>query len=175
MTVDPDALFAANEHRLFKYFCRAVGQVDTARDLTQDVFVRVTRASTTTGIPAVPDGELRAWLFRIARNLALDHHRQHARRPEPVPLADDGSRGATQDVDFAVNQALATLPDLDRDVFLMREVVGLGYDEIASTCDLTPDAVRSRIHRARLHLRSQLSAPIATRQTRPLRVSGSES
>ena len=55
------------------------------------------------------------------------------------------SRLATQDVDLAVNEALATLPDLDRDVFLMREVVGLGYHEIGQACGLTPDAVRSRM------------------------------
>jgi RNA polymerase sigma-70 factor (ECF subfamily) len=168
MTVDPAALFAANEHRLFKYFCRAVGQPETARDLTQDVFVRVTR----TVVPAGAEGEVRAWLFRIARNLALDHHRARARRPESVSLADTRSREASQDVDYAVNQALATLPDLDRDVFLMREVAGLGYDDIGRTCDLTPDAVRSRIHRARLHLREQLAAPIATRRTMPMRLTG---
>jgi RNA polymerase sigma-70 factor (ECF subfamily) len=170
MTVDPDALFAANHHRLFRYFCRAVGETDTARDLTQDVFLRATRAT----IPAGSDGDLRAWLFRIARNLALDHHRERARKPRPVALVDDGSRVPSQDVDLAVNQALATLPDLDRDVFLMREVGGLGYDEIGRTCELTPDAVRSRIHRARLHLRAQLTAPLATRRTISMRLSGRE-
>jgi RNA polymerase sigma-70 factor (ECF subfamily) len=80
----------------------------------------------------------------------------------------------SQDVDIAVNEALATLSDLDRDVFLMREVAGLGYEEIAHACGLTPDAVRSRIHRARLQLRAQLAAPIATRRTMPMRRSGRE-
>ena len=71
----------------------------------------------------------------------------------------------------ALKQALATLPDLDRDVFLLREVSGLSREEIATACDLTPDAVRSRIHRARLELRAVLAAPIkALRQEhiRPL-------
>lgn len=169
MAVDPAALFAAHQHRLFKYFCRAVGP-DTARDLTQDVFLRVSRAT----IPVAGDGEIRAWLFHIARNLALDHHRKRLRQPEPSALAEEGARLASQDVDLAVNEALAALPDLDRDVFLMREVVGLGYDEIARACGLTPDAVRSRIHRARLRLREQLASPIATRRTIPMRHSGRE-
>ena len=73
-----------------------------------------------------------------------------------------------------MNEALAALPDLDRDVFLMREMAGLGYDEIARACDLTPDAVRSRIHRTRLQLRSLLATPIATRRTIPMRQSGRE-
>ena len=170
MTVDPEALFIANQHRLFRYFCRAVGQIDVARDLTQDVFLRVSRTS----IPVAGDGEVRAWLFRIARNLALDHYRKRVRQPEPAALVDERTRPPSQDVDTAVNQALATLADLDRDVFLMREVAGLGYEEIGRVCSLTPDAVRSRIHRARLQLRAQLAAPIATRRTFPMRQSGRE-
>jgi RNA polymerase sigma-70 factor (ECF subfamily) len=169
MVSDPDALFVANQHRLFRYFCRAVGHAESARDLTQEVFVRVSRSA----IPA-EDGDVRAWLFRIARNLALDHHRSRLRKPEAAAVAVEEARQASQDVDFAVTEALASLTDIDRDVFVMREVAGLGYDEIAQACSLTPDAVRSRIHRARLHLRSLLAAPIATRRTIPLRHSGGD-
>jgi RNA polymerase sigma-70 factor (ECF subfamily) len=165
---DAAALFAAYQHRLFKYFCRAVGQAETARDLTQDVFLRVSR----TAIPKASDGEVKAWLFQIARNLALDHHRRRLRQPEPAVLVGEGSHSPSQDVDLAVNTALAALADLDRDVFLMREVAGLGYEEIGRACGLTPDAVRSRIHRARLQLREALASPIATRRTIPMRQSG---
>jgi RNA polymerase sigma factor (sigma-70 family) len=169
MTVDPEALFVANQHRLFRYFLRAVGHSDTARDLTQDVFLRVSR----TAPPEASDGEVRAWLFRIARNLALDHYRKRMRQQE-VAASIEESRLPSQDVDLAVNEALAALADLDRDVFLMREVAGLGYDEIGRACGLTADAVRSRIHRARLQLRVRLAAPIATRRTIPMRHSGRE-
>jgi RNA polymerase sigma-70 factor (ECF subfamily) len=170
MTVDPEVLFVANQPRLFRYFLRAVGQIETARDLTQDVFLRVSRAA----VPQVPEGELRAWLFRIARNLALDHHRRTRHQPVPVTPALEAARAPSQEVDAAVNEALAALPDLDRDVFLMREMAGLGYEEIARACELTPDAVRSRIHRARLQLRAQLATPIATRRIIPMRLSGRE-
>jgi RNA polymerase sigma-70 factor (ECF subfamily) len=158
---DPEGLFAAHHQRLFRYFCRAVGRAEAARDLTQEVFLRVSRSS----IPAAADGEVSAWLFRIARNLVLDHHRNRLRHPEPTVPADQATRSPSQDVDLAVNEALASLPALDRDVFLMREVAGLGYDAIAGACELTSDAVRSRIHRTRLQLRDQLAAPIATTRT----------
>jgi RNA polymerase sigma-70 factor (ECF subfamily) len=157
---DPEALYSANHRRLFRYFCRAVG-AEAGRDLTQEVFLRVSR----TVIPAVPDADLRGWLFRIARNLVLDHHRSLRRHPEPAPLTVEPTRPASQDVSAAVDEALTSLPALDRDVFVMREVAGLGYGEIAAACELTPDAVRSRLHRSRLLLREQLAAPIATCRT----------
>ena len=159
---DAEALFVEHRSRLFRYLCRAVGHEETARDLTQDVFVRVTRAP----VPVTAEPEVRAWLFSIARNLALDHHRRQQRAPEQTAPE---SRPASQDVVVEVNTALAALPAVDRDVFLMREVAGLSYSEIATACSLTPDAVRSRIHRARLQLRESLSAPIAARRTMPLR------
>ena len=168
MRADAEALYNANHRGLFRYLCRAVGHVETARDLTQDVFLRVRRSV----IPAASEGSLRGWLFQIARNLALDHHRTGQRRPPVEPLADTAVRPASQETTLAVNDALASLADVDRDVFLMREVAGLGYDEIASACGLTPDAVRSRIHRARLQLRERLSGQIAARRMAPMRRSG---
>ena len=156
---DSERLFAAYHQRVFRYLCRAVGGGDAARDLTQEVFLRVSRSQVRV------NGDGSAWLFRIARNLVLDHHRSRARHPEPAAFAHDAARPAHQDVSTAVNQALAGLPDLDRDVFLMREIAGLGYEEIAEACELSPDAVRSRIHRTRVQLRDQLAAPIATSRT----------
>ena len=155
---DRSAVLATHSGALFRYLCRAVGEAEAARDLTQEVFLRATR----TPMPANGNGHVTAWLFRIARNLALDYHRGQRRHPPVEVLRDQVARSASQDVELAVNQALASLTDLDRDVFLMREVAGLGYEQIAAACELTPDAVRSRICRARLALREQLAAPIAT-------------
>jgi len=160
-----DDLFAEYRNPLYRYFVRAVGQQDAAQDLTQDVFARVSR----TAVPSGSEVSIRAWLFRIARNLALDHHRYQQRRPVVTASALEQSRPAPQDIEFAVKEALAALPALDRDVFLMREVSGLGYEDIGKACELTPDAVRSRVHRARLHLREHLSSPISKRRIEPMR------
>jgi RNA polymerase sigma-70 factor (ECF subfamily) len=163
---DAEALFAAHQPGLLRYLSRAVGQAETARDLTQDVFLRIAGSQT---IPA-SDDERRVWIFRIARNLAIDHQRRHHVRLEtsPDPRVDIG-RPAGQDTSLAVNEALAALDPLDRDVFLMREVAGLSYAEVATACDLTVAAVRSRIHRARLELRERLRAPIAAARKQPLK------
>jgi RNA polymerase sigma-70 factor (ECF subfamily) len=163
---DAEALFAAHQTGLLRYLRRAVGHGEAARDLTQDVFVRIARAG---GIPATDD-ERRAWVFRIARNLAIDHRRRH-----DVKLTDSAAgrrevgRPAAQDTSVAVNEALAALDALDRDVFLLREAGGLSYAEIGAACDLSVGAVRSRIHRARLALRDRLRDPIAAALQRKTR------
>lgn len=156
---DAEALFAAHQTGLLRYLRRAVGHAETARDLTQDVFVRIARSN---GLPETDD-ERRAWIFRIARNLAIDHRRRHETRLAGGPHAArrEPGRPAAQDTSAAVNEALAALDSLDRDVFLLREAGGLSYAEIAAACDLTVSAVRSRIHRARLELRERLRGPIA--------------
>ena len=100
--------------------------------------------------------------------------------PQLVGVKTRAGRPVVQPPDYAMysydfmlvlNQALSTLPELDRDVFLMREMSGLSYEEIANACELTPDAVRNRIHRARLHLREVLArslSPLRTTQIRPI-------
>lgn len=143
-------LFAAHRDGVFRYLCRIVGPAE-ATDLTQEVFLRVSRSP----VPeTTSDGE-RAWVFRIARNLALNYRRDASRRPETVALSD-ASRPPAQEAAAAMHEALARLAPLDRDVFLLREVAGLSYDEIAASCEITHAAVRTRLHRARQQLRAEL-------------------
>jgi RNA polymerase sigma-70 factor (ECF subfamily) len=146
-------LFAAHRDGVFRYLCRIVGQSD-ATDLTQEVFLRVAR----TAVPETSADGQRAWVFRIARNLALNHRRDSGRRPEIVELTE-ASRPPAQEASTAMKQALERLQALDRDVFLLREVAGLSYDEIAVSCEISPAAVRSRLHRARQQLR-QILQPV---------------
>jgi RNA polymerase sigma factor (sigma-70 family) len=160
-----DVLFAQHRDGVFRYLCRAVGQPDAARDLTQEVFLRVSRSP-------VPDAEppaLRAWVFKIARNLAINHARDRQRRPEAVEAADR-SGPATQELAAALRQALERLPGIERDVFLMRETAGLSYDEIAAACEITSDAVRSRLQRARMHLRETLGDSLSARGAQGVRL-----
>lgn len=156
---DIESLVAAHRQGVYRYLCRIVGRTDTAHDLTQEVFLRVSRAR----VPQTDELGQRAWVFRIARNLALNHLRDGRRRPEPVVLVERGA-AATQELRTAVREALAALPEIDRDVFLLRESVGLSYEEIAEACELTPDAVRSRLHRTRLALRTALGGQIGDRR-----------
>lgn len=151
--VDADVLFTAHRDGVFRYLCRIVGYED-ARELTQEVFLRVARATA----PETDEGGRRAWVFRIARNLALNHVRDDRRRTAGADVPDVAATPATQALATALREALEQLSPVDRDVFLMREAGGLSYDEISFACQLTPDAVRSRLHRTRVHLRGALGS-----------------
>ena len=160
-----EALFVQYRARLFRFLSRACGSSDTAQDLTQEVFLRVARSP----VPSTDSGGIAAWLFRIARNVLVDHHRRNSRIPVAASVSVDRPAGPSQEVATAIRQALDQLDDTDRDVFLMREIGGLSYDEIGAACDLSSAAVRSRIYRARAQLREGLSASLAIERKRPLR------
>lgn len=147
-------LFERHHRAIFGFLRRLEGSTEDAEDLTQEVFLRVLKA-----LDGYEERQLeRAWVFRIARNVWLDHRRARSRAPQPTPVVDIhvASHHAEQTNRLALDQALGRLPDGEREAFLMREVGGLGYLEIAEATSATPDAVRSRIHRARLALRGAL-------------------
>jgi RNA polymerase sigma-70 factor (ECF subfamily) len=147
---DTDILFSAHRDGVFRYLCRIVGQGE-ARELTQEVFLRVARGP----VPNADAAGRRAWIFRIARNLALNHLRDDRRRGIAVEVTESAAP-ATQEISTALREALDQLAPTDRDVFLMREAAGLSYEEISVACEITADAVRSRLHRARQRLRRVL-------------------
>jgi RNA polymerase sigma-70 factor (ECF subfamily) len=146
-----DELFARYGEPVFRFLRRFLRDAAAAEDLTQEAFLRALRASYRS------EGTDGAWVFQIARNLARDHLRARARLP-PIDVLDD-QPGVSGDrtLKLALDAALATLSKDDREVFLLKEVAGLSYADIAAACGLTPDAVRSRLHRARLALRRELT------------------
>jgi RNA polymerase sigma-70 factor (ECF subfamily) len=157
---DADVLFHEHRRSVFRYLSRIVGGADAAHDLTQEVFLRVVRSR-------VPDAEpsaCKAWVFRIARNLALNHLRDGRRRPPAMELIDRAGP-ASQELSTAIKQAIGALPEVERDVFLLRETAGLSYAEIAAACELSVDAVRARLHRARQQLRETLAEPMSSERS----------
>ena len=161
---DLNLLVADHQAGVFRYLCRFVGHRDAARDLTQEVFLRLSR----TAIPETTTEGQRAWVFRIARNLAINHVRDRRRHGQSVELPEV-QRPATQELTVAIDRALDTLGELDREVFLLRESAGLTYVEIASACEITEDAVRARLRRARVQLRTQLEPSLAAVRGRGVR------
>lgn len=146
-----ELLFATYREPVYRFLRRFLHDGPAAEDLTQEAFLRAL------GGEWQPGGHERAWIFQIARNLARDQLRARARRPMVTPLTGLESGGGDPAAALALDAALATLDVEDREVFLLKELAGLSYAEIASACGLTPDAVRSRLHRTRVALRRQLT------------------
>lgn len=165
---DTEILFGEHRRGVYRYLCRIVGRAETASDLTQEVFLRVARA----GVPATDQAARRAWVFRIARNLALNHLRDSRVASAAARPAVETATPPVQELGAAIREALAALSEADREVFLLRETAGLSYDDIAAACNLSIDAVRARLKRARQQLRDALAGPIAVHRDRPLRFGG---
>lgn len=146
-------LFARHHRDIYRYLARMTGSRDAADDLSQEVFLRVVRAMRNGG----PVGHERGWVFSIARNLVVDAHRQRVRGIQVADEFAEPGRAGTQPLSVALAQALQQIPDLDREVFLLKEVGGLSYQEIAGLCSCTVEAVRGRLHRTRAMLRGLLS------------------
>ena len=132
-----------------------------AEDLTHDVFVRVFEAAGECRRPT----EFRAWVFRTARNLALDQLRTRAlhrraldvlERRAPAPAAGPAERTAAREFRGRFEDALRDLPEPYRSTFLLRDVEGLGYGEIAGVIGCSEKTVSSRLSRARRWLRARL-------------------
>jgi RNA polymerase sigma-70 factor (ECF subfamily) len=147
-----ELLFATYREPVYRFLRRFLRDGPAAEDLTQEAFLRALGGSWQAG------GHARGWIFQIARNLARDHLRAQTRRPVVTPLTGfEGSAAADPAEALALDAALASLEIEDREVFLLKELGGLSYAEIASACGLTPGAVRSRLHRSRITLRRQLT------------------
>ena len=152
----PTALDLFERHHLAVFrFLRRMGLVEAdAEDLTQDVFLRIVQA-----LPSYEERQSeRAWVFRIARNARLDRWRTAVRTPTTEPLSEGKvvAIAAARLDSLAIDEALSRLNEAEREAFVLRELGGLGYAEIAEATGATPDAARSRIHRARLALRQML-------------------
>lgn len=148
----PEDVFARHYRDIYRYLARMTGRPDVADDLSQDVFLRVVRALRNGG----PIGHERGWVFSIARNVLVDRGRAERRQPSG-PAAAEPAAAATQALAFGLAEALAGLPEDDRDVFLLKEVGGLTYEEISAARACTVEAVRSRLFRTRVSLRKTLA------------------
>jgi RNA polymerase sigma factor (sigma-70 family) len=138
-----------------------------AQDITQLVFLKLIAA-----LPVYDErhGPFRPWLLRVARNLAIDQIRR--RRAVPAePVEDDAACDDTERQRAgAFYDALARLSADQREVLVLRQIVGLRPGEIAARMDRTEGSVHALHHRARAAMRDALvllEAAPATRGMRP--------
>jgi RNA polymerase sigma factor (sigma-70 family) len=138
---------------LTRYAASIVG--GHSEDVTQDAFSKALLALRRDDAEI----ELRPWLFRIVRNTALNDLRDSPPTPEVLAEALAGGRNPAEEVEHREELAdlmrrLQALPERQRAAIVMRELEGLGHEEIAAALGLTGGAARQAIHRARRTLRN---------------------
>lgn len=137
-----------------------VGEPDEARDLAQEIFVRVYQRLHTCTEP----DKFESWLIRIARNACIDHLRRRKARPprQDVPadeMAGLAGGGPTPEDAWAssaqqklVHRALQHLSEINREIIVLKDIQGLPLEEISGMLDLPLGTVKSRSSRARVEL-----------------------
>ncbi|HKT80237.1 MAG TPA: sigma-70 family RNA polymerase sigma factor [Vicinamibacterales bacterium] len=162
-------LLAEHQRMVIQLAVNLLGDADEARDLAQDVFLRVFR----TIHRFRGQSSLRTWIYRIAVNQARNRRRfwRRRHRADQVSLdahvathGDFPSLGlsrpdrvlAQKELATQLEEALASLPFDQRTAIVLREVDGLSYDEIAFSLGVAVGTVKSRLTRARQSLRLAL-------------------
>ncbi len=153
-----ETVYRLHARSVFALCRRMTGDEGTARDLVQDVFVRVwERLRTFNGQSA-----LASWIHRVAVNVVLNHLRG-VRRDALRMLAnpdeiDFGMRSTAGAVDAAmdIEAATARLPAGARTVFVLHDVEGYSHDEIANMTGIAAGTSRTQLFRARRALAGML-------------------
>ena len=168
-------LIAQYSHPIYSLIARSLRDPADAADVTQDVFIKVFRnISSFHG-----DASLRTWIYRIALHEASNQRRwwsRHKRQELTIDAPQENDEGETfcladalagheaSPYDCAANRetkervevALRTLPEAFREVVVLREIEGFGYEEIAEILGVNIGTMKSRLTRGRSALREAL-------------------
>jgi RNA polymerase sigma-70 factor (ECF subfamily) len=160
-------LYARYADNVYGYVRSIVRDEYEAEDITQQVFTKLVRVIAKYEEREVP---FLAWILRVSRNVAVDHLRSQRTVPvEEIRLSNDGIGGqAGRERVRDLCDALAMLPDDQREVLVLRHFAGLSPTEIAARTGRTEGSVHGLHHRGRRTLTAELttrgSAP-ATRRS----------
>ncbi len=167
-------LLERHEATIYNFFYRSFGQGDLARDLCQETFLRIVRGRAGFRQQA----RFTTWMWRIARNLRVAtirrlKFRRHASLDEPVRseagsatrlemLVDEQDPGAERESHSgrfmaALKAAIPALDEDQREVFLLRQMQGLSFQEIAEIQGVNVNTVKSRMRYALQKLRAILA------------------
>jgi RNA polymerase sigma-70 factor (ECF subfamily) len=137
-----------------------VGMTMEAEDCLQETFLRAYRAYTRLD----PEANYRAWLYKIATNVAYTHWRRQQREAARVSNVDPETLKADsialehldrQDRWTAVRQAVMKLPHKQRSALILRKYQELSYESVAVTLGISQDAARANVYQALKKLRKR--------------------
>jgi RNA polymerase sigma-70 factor (ECF subfamily) len=139
---------------VLRYVNSLVRDYHEAEDITHNVFAKLMTAIAKYEERAVP---FTAWIMRVARNAALDHLRARRAVPtEEVRVAETSEADSNLERGLDIREALEELPTDQREVLVLRHVMGLTPVEIAGTLEKTESSVHGLHHRGRRALQGAL-------------------
>jgi len=151
------------QRQVYNLSLRMLGNPQAAEDATQDAFISAFK-----GISKFRGGSFRTWLFRIAANACRDQLRSLRRRPttslDALPLELEWDRHTPSPEEYAlarelgeeIRRGLLALPADQRLAVILRDILGLDYEEIAQATASSLGTVKSRLSRGRARLRRHL-------------------
>ncbi len=156
-------LYVRYSHNIYGYVRSIVRDDHEAEDITQHVFAKLMTVLVKYDDRGIP---FFAWLLRLARNLAIDHLR--ASRAIPCEEVLSSETQSLNDIESAltVRAALAALPDDQREVVILRHVIGMTPGEIATRMGRTEGSIHGLHHRGRRALQQELRRLDSSPQTR---------
>ena len=152
MTTILEDAFIRYRSDVYRFLVRRTGSHSDAEELTQQVFTDAASAF----LRSKPPASMRAWLYVVAQRRLIDELRRRRRTAEATALLgyelDDGA-GEGWD---AIEDAVGALPELQRQIVILRVVQGHTYGEIASALGCTEGSCKMRLSRALNRLRDHL-------------------
>lgn len=164
-----ELLMRRHNQRVYRTVRAILGRDDDCEDVMQQTYINAFQHLG----QFRSDARFSTWLTRIAVNEAIQRGRRLGRRDEVALSEDDADVPATAAPDpehaaYAtelgnlLESVVDALPDSYRVVFVLREIEGLSIAETAESLDLNRDTVKTRLHRAKAHLRSQIEQRLGT-------------
>lgn len=150
------------KNKLFRFALRLVGSEEEAKDVVQEVMIRVWNGRE----QMAEIQNMEAWCMRITKNLSLDRIRSNNRRQtQPIDESFDVRNEALTPHESTelhesmqrINQLMAALPDKQRQVMHLRDVEGYSYNEICDILDIDMNQVKVNLFRARNAVREKLT------------------
>jgi len=159
-------LYLRFSHNIYGYVRSIVRDDHDAEDVTQHVFAKLMTSLVKYDDRGVP---FFAWLLRFARNVAIDHLRSNRTTPFEEVLNPDDHEPVDFEHALTVRAALATLPEDQRAVVILRHVVGLSPGEIADHMGRSEGSIHGLHHRGRRALQQELARSSMRPSTRARR------
>lgn len=162
-----DELMKRYKHKIYAYLLRSVRNYEDAEELTLEVFVKVYRALSKWR----PEARFSTWLYKIAKNLSIDHHRAKSRRftyslddeelsfnePAAVDLRSNPEWQLEEnDRNRIIREAVDALSPKQKETFMLYRYEGLQIREIAEVLGMAEGTVKIHLHRAMKKLRNAL-------------------